>query len=76
MYIGLTLVAIGTTFVFIGMEGMGEQRGFRTPQLRMTGPALVVAGSGLVITRLLCCLHTRQRPLVTSSATSPGLSEV
>ena len=76
MYIGLALMSIGTTFVFIGM---GEQQGFKTTQLRMTGPVLILVGVILIILRLLCCINTRQRRpslAVASIAPSHENSEV
>ena len=75
LYIGLALMCIGTTFVFIGM---GEQQGFKTTQLRMTGPVLIFVGIILIAMRLLCCLNTRKRPsvAVTSITPSPENSEV
>ena len=33
-----------------------SQQGFRTLQLRLTGPALILTGSLLVSSRLVCCL--------------------
>jgi ABC-type proline/glycine betaine transport system permease subunit len=51
LYLGLGLVAIGLIITFVGL---GE-KGFRTVELKLVGPVLVVGGVALVFVRIMLC---------------------
>jgi hypothetical protein len=52
LYLGLGLVAIGLVMVFVGV---GE-KGFKTVEMRLVGPGLVLSGLSLACLRIFCCL--------------------
>ena len=69
LYIGLVTISIGLIFIFIGVGDQvisseyprkilddHFQQGFKTLELRITGPCLILLGSCLIFLRLLCCL--------------------
>ena len=49
---GLGMVAIGLAMLFIGVG----QNGFKTMEMSLVGPGLVVGGLGLACLRICCCL--------------------
>ena len=51
LYVGLGTVAIGLIITFVGL---GE-KGFKTMQLRMIGPILVLTGMVMALIRVLSC---------------------
>ena len=51
LYLGLGLVAIGLIITFVGL---GE-KGFRTVELKLVGPVLLVGGVVLVFVRIMLC---------------------
>ena len=51
LYLGLGLVAIGLIITFVGL---GE-KGFKTVELKLVGPVLVVGGVVLVLVRIMLC---------------------
>ena len=52
LYLGLGMAAIGLVMVFVGV---GE-KGFKTVEMRLLGPGLVVSGLSLACVRIFCCL--------------------
>jgi len=52
LYIGLVMVSIGLIFVF---TGLGEQQGYKTLVLKMTGPCTIIFGLFFIALRLTCC---------------------
>ncbi|XP_077289645.1 uncharacterized protein LOC143913623 [Arctopsyche grandis] len=51
LYVGLGTVALGLVIAFVGTG----DKGFKTPELRWTGPALIAAGLFCCIVRILLC---------------------
>ena len=69
LYIGLVTISIGLIFIFIGVGDQvisseyprkildhPFQQGYKTLELRLTGPCLILFGCCLIFLRLLCCL--------------------
>ena len=59
LYTGLALLATGLVITAVGL---GE-RGYRSRELRMLGPGIVLTGGGLVCLRILLCLLSSCRIL-------------
>jgi len=51
LYVGLGTMAIGLIITFVGL---GE-KGFKTVQLRLIGPLLVVTGLAMTVARIVMC---------------------
>ena len=59
LYTGLVVLATGLVITAVGL---GE-RGYKSRELRLLGPGIVVSGAGLVCVRILLCLLSSCRLL-------------
>ena len=57
LYIGLGILSVG---LFITFMGLGEN-GFKTFELQLLGPAILILGSSLVIFQILSCVFSEWR---------------
>lgn len=55
LYVGLGTVALGLVISFVGTG----DKGFKTPELRWTGPALIIAGLFCCFVRIVACCFPR-----------------
>ena len=71
LYLGLGMVTMG---LVITLVGLGD-KGFKTFQLKLLGPALVCCGGGLGLVRLLVCTVGVERGEVERRGEETGLVE-